>query len=79
MLLGNAFGGPSPRQGSMGLIEFLNNAMNAANMRHGDAVFTQEAFDRVLTQLMDEHQSGAAPGPATQAAIAALPKRPATA
>lgn len=43
---------------------------------HGDAVYTQEALDRVMTQLMEQHQSGNAPGPATAEAIDSLPKRP---
>lgn len=42
---------------------------------HGDAVFSQEALDRVITQLMEQHQSGNAPGPASSEAIAALPQR----
>ncbi|RMY71765.1 hypothetical protein D0863_04951 [Hortaea werneckii] len=42
---------------------------------HGDAVFSQEDLDRVITQLMEQHQSGNAPGPASESAIAALPKR----
>ena len=41
----------------------------------GDAVFSQEALDRVITQLMEQHQTGNAPGPATAAAIKALPTR----
>ncbi len=41
----------------------------------GDAVYTQEALDRIMTQLMEQHQTGNAPGPASEAAIAALPKR----
>lgn len=41
----------------------------------GDAVFGQEAFDRIMTQLMEQHQSGNAPGPAAEAAIKALPPK----
>ncbi|KAF2479538.1 hypothetical protein BDY17DRAFT_313340 [Neohortaea acidophila] len=39
----------------------------------GDAVYSQEALDRVITQLMEQHQAGHAPGPATEAAIKSLP------
>ncbi|KAK3711555.1 hypothetical protein LTR37_009546 [Vermiconidia calcicola] len=41
----------------------------------GDAVYTQEALDRIMTQLMEQHQTGNAPGPATEAAISSLPKK----
>ncbi|KAK4969245.1 hypothetical protein LTR66_011733 [Elasticomyces elasticus] len=49
--------------------------MNPANAQHGDAVYTQEALDRIITQLMEQHQSGNAPGPASAEAIASLPKK----
>ena len=48
--------------------------LNPANARHGDAVFTQEALDRVISNLMEQHSSSSAPGPASEAAISALPK-----
>ncbi|GAM84501.1 hypothetical protein ANO11243_024970 [Dothideomycetidae sp. 11243] len=49
--------------------------LDPAAMRGGDAVFSQEALDRVITQLMEQHTSGSAPGPATDEAISSLPKR----
>jgi len=52
--------------------------MNPANAQHGDAVFTNEAFDRVMSQLMEQHVSGTAPGPASAEAIRALPRHGAT-
>ena len=48
---------------------------NPAGAQHGDTVFTQEAFDRVVSQLMDQNGMGNAPGPASQDEIATLPKR----
>lgn len=63
--------GPSP------FSTLLGQMMNPANARHGDAVFTQEAFDQVMSRFLDQHQ-GSAPGPATTAAIDALPRRPVT-
>jgi len=42
---------------------------------HGDAVYSQEGLDRIITQLMEQHQAGNAPGPASTEAIEALPKR----
>lgn len=44
----------------------------------GDAVFSNEQFDRVMSQLMEQQQSGSAPGPATEAAINALPRKKVT-
>jgi E3 ubiquitin-protein ligase RNF115/126 len=41
----------------------------------GDAVYTQEALDRVISQLMEQHTGGNAPGPAPEEDIAALPKK----
>jgi hypothetical protein len=42
---------------------------------HGDAVYSQEALDRVISRLMEQNASGNAPGPATGEDIASLPKR----
>ena len=44
---------------------------------HGDAVFSDEALDRIITQMMEQTNTNSAPGPASAAAIAALPKKPA--
>ena len=68
---GFMFGGPG------GFANILN--MLGPPGQHGDAVYTQEALDRIMTQLMEQHQSGNAPGPASEAAIKSLPKRPVTA
>ena len=46
-----------------------------AGGRAGDAVFSQEALDRIVTQLMEQHGSGNAPPPASEQAIESLPKR----
>ena len=46
-----------------------------AGGRFGDAVFSQEEMDRIITQLMEQHQSGNAPGPASEEAIKNLPTR----
>lgn len=44
---------------------------------HGDAVYSEEALDRIITQMMDQTHGSTAPGPASAAAIAALPRKPA--
>lgn len=63
-------GGP-PMNPLFGLLMPLLNPANAA---HGDGVYTQEAFDRVVTQLMEQNNMGTAPGPASGEAISELPK-----
>ena len=54
--------------------QLLATMLNPANAAHGDAVFTEEALDRVISQFMEANGSSA-PGPASAAAIAALPKK----
>ena len=52
----------------------LASLLNPGAAQHGDAVYTQEALDRVITQLMEQHQSSGAAPPASAEAIAKLPK-----
>lgn len=71
------FGGPNDRfmfDGPGGFANILNMFQG-----NGDAVYSQEQLDRVMTQLMEQHQSGNAPGPASEAAIKNLAKRTVTA
>jgi len=56
-----------------GMHTFLSSLMG--NGAHGDAVYTEEALDRIVTQLMDQTGAHRAPGPASAAAIASLPKQ----
>lgn len=58
-----------------GPFALLQRMMDPANAAHGDAVFSQEALDRVITQLMEQHQGSTAPGPAPESAIKSLPKK----
>ena len=66
-------GGTGPN-GSPSPFSLLTQLLNPANAHHGDAVYTQEALDRVISQLMEQHSTSSAPGPASSEAIAALPK-----
>ena len=50
-------------------------AQMLGNGAHGDAVFSDEALDRIITQMMEQTNTNSAPGPASTAAIAALPKK----
>ena len=56
-------------------LAMLSQFFNPANAAHGDVVFSQEAFDRVISQLMEQNAGSTAPGPAPEAAIRALPTR----
>jgi len=56
-----------------GMHTFLSSLLN--NGAHGDAVYTEEALDRIVTQLMEQTGGHSAPGPASAAAIASLPKQ----
>ncbi|KAK0943056.1 hypothetical protein LTR29_005436 [Friedmanniomyces endolithicus] len=67
---------PVAPMGPFGNIFQMLNMPNMGNGQLGDAVFTQEALDRVMTQLMEQHQAGNAPGPASDTAIRSLPTRP---
>ncbi|KAL3418396.1 hypothetical protein PVAG01_10112 [Phlyctema vagabunda] len=58
----------------IGLQALLAQMLNPANAVHGDAVYSQEALDRIISSLMEQHPTSNAPGPAPAEAIAALPK-----
>jgi E3 ubiquitin-protein ligase RNF115/126 len=80
MLFGNVTAGPGGARtletnGPFSPFHFLQHMFNPANATAGDAVFTQEALDRVISQLMEQHAGGNAPGPASPAAISALPQK----
>lgn len=75
-------GGPGQGGGQRGppgfataLQEFLATMLNPQTAVHGDAVFTQEALDRIVTTLMEDNPLSNAAPPASQAAIEKLPKK----
>jgi len=70
---GNLPRGGGPRQPG-GPLDMLSMLLDPRNARSGDAVFSQEAYDRVMSQLMDQTQQNGAP-PAPQELINQLPKR----
>lgn len=84
-LVGNLFGGMGPpatagdHQAGPGMPPVLQgllaSLLNPANARAGDAVYSQEALDQIISTLMEQHPTSNAPGPASPDAIAALPKR----
>lgn len=56
----------------------LASMFNPAMAQHGDYVHTQEALDRVISQMMEQNAMGNAPGPASEEAINNLPKKEVT-
>lgn len=46
--------------------------------QHGDFVTSQEAMDRIISQLMEQNATSNAPGPAPQDEIDALPRKKVT-
>jgi E3 ubiquitin-protein ligase RNF115/126 len=84
-LVGNILGGLGPPPGAAGdhdrggmppgLQGLFASLLNPANARAGDAVYSQEALDQIISTLMEQHPTSNAPGPASPDAIAALPKK----
>jgi E3 ubiquitin-protein ligase RNF115/126 len=83
-ILGSLFGPPpgqhahdGPNIGGLppGLQGLFAAMLNPANARSGDAVYSQEALDQIISTLMEQHPTSNAPGPASPDAIAALPKK----
>ncbi|KAF4340321.1 RING finger [Fusarium beomiforme] len=67
-------GGPPP--GLARSLQDILNLLSPANAMHGDAVYSQEALDRIITGLMEANpQSNAAP-PATEEALKNLERKP---
>lgn len=55
-------------------LEMISILLNPANARSGDMVWSQEAFDRVMSQLMEQNQQNGAP-PASEDRINSLPRK----
>lgn len=64
-------GGPRSPGGTLNL---LSQMFGPATGHWGDAVGSQEAFDRIMSQLMEQNQQNGAP-PATEDRINSLPKK----
>ena len=56
------------------MMRLLMDLVPSLSGSHGDAAYTQEAYDRILTMLREQHEGSNAPGPASEAAIEVLPK-----
>ncbi|KAF2258700.1 hypothetical protein CC78DRAFT_98760 [Lojkania enalia] len=57
------------------LFGLLTQLMNPGSAQAGDFVFSQEALDHVITQLMEQTSTSNAPGPASQEAIDSLHRK----
>lgn len=58
----------------MNLFDLIPMLIDPRNAQHGDAVFSQEALDRVMSQLMEQNATNGPP-PAPQEVINQLPKK----
>ncbi|KFY37471.1 hypothetical protein V494_04724 [Pseudogymnoascus sp. VKM F-4513 (FW-928)] len=70
-----ANGGANAQGPLGGLHGLFAGLLNPANAVSGDAVYSQEALDRIISTLMEQHPTSNAPGPAPAEAIASLPKK----
>ncbi|KAI1209893.1 uncharacterized protein F4807DRAFT_424788 [Annulohypoxylon truncatum] len=59
---------------SLALSQLIASLINP-HMVHGDAVYSQEALDRIITNLMDSNPQSNAPAPASDESIAGLPRK----
>ncbi|KAI1184137.1 hypothetical protein F5B17DRAFT_413133 [Nemania serpens] len=71
---GGGGGGDRPMDFATALNQLLASLVNPHAI-HGDAVYSQEALDRIITNLMEANPQSNAPAPATEDAIASLPRR----
>ena len=55
--------------------DLLQQMLNPGNARAGDGVYSNEAFDRIMTQLMEQQNGSTAPPPASEEAIRSLRKK----
>ena len=55
--------------------DLLTQLLNPANGQRGDMVFSQEAFDRMMSQFMEQNNAGSAAAPASEEAIRSLEKK----
>lgn len=78
-IIGSLFGPAGQQGGGNGMPPGLQNLfaamLNPVNARSGDAVYSQEALDHIISTLMEQHPASNAPGPASPDAISALPKK----
>ncbi|KAF3055645.1 putative RING finger protein P32A8.03c [Daldinia childiae] len=63
-----------PADFSLALSQLIASLINP-HTAHGDAVYSQEALDRIITSLMEANPQSNAPAPASEEAIANLPKK----
>jgi E3 ubiquitin-protein ligase RNF115/126 len=67
--------GGDPRNEIAAALNQLFAVLNPGAGPHGDAVYSQEALDRIISNLMEANPQSNAPPPASTEAIANLPRR----
>ncbi|KAK8080731.1 hypothetical protein PG997_008549 [Apiospora hydei] len=69
-------GGPAgPGMDFPAILHHLFSTVLNPNAVHGDAVYSQEALDRIITNLMEANPQSNAPPPASEDTIAKLPRK----
>ncbi|KAK8127428.1 ankyrin repeat protein [Apiospora sp. TS-2023a] len=69
-------GGPGgPGMDFPAMLHHLFSTVLNPNAVHGDAVYTQEGLDRIITDLMEAHPQSNAPPPASEDTISKLPRK----
>jgi len=73
---GDQHAGPHGQNPPLPPFDFLGQLLMPGNIgQHGDMVFSQQAFDRVIEQLMEQNGGSGAPPPASEEAIRSLAKK----
>lgn len=74
--MAGAEGGGNQAEPPLNLLlqSLFSQIMNPGGI-HGDAVYSQEALDRIITQLMEQNPQSNAPPPASEETIAKLPRK----
>jgi E3 ubiquitin-protein ligase RNF115/126 len=73
----NTLHGPAAHpEGPTNPFTFIQTLINPGLDHHGDGVYSQEAFDRIISEMMERNPPpSSAPGPASAAAIRGLPSK----
>lgn len=69
------FDGMSPHSGPLGIHTLFSAFFGPRNARFGDAVYSDESLDQIISRLLEQSPVSNAPGPASPEAIASLPRK----
>ncbi|KAK7958130.1 hypothetical protein PG996_010426 [Apiospora saccharicola] len=72
---GGPGGSGGPGMDFPAMLHHLFSTVLNPNVAHGDAVYTQEGLDRIITDLMEANPQSNAPPPASEDTISRLPRK----